>query len=52
MVGRGFLKPEPTNARKDTPKDFKQLLVRCCQYKAEDRPLFHEVGILRSGKHH
>ena len=43
MVGGGFLKPEPTKARKDTPKAFKQLLVRCCQFKAEDRPLFPQV---------
>ena len=44
MVGGGFLRPEPTNSRKDTPKAFKQLLVRCCQFNAEDRPFFHQVS--------
>jgi serine/threonine protein kinase len=43
MVGCGFLRPDPSNARKDTPKIFKQLCVRCCQFKKEDRPLFPQI---------
>ena len=49
MVGFGILRPEPVNARKDTPKAFKQLCVRCCQSKKDDRPLFPQVyQILKS----
>ena len=45
MVGCGFLRPEPTNARKDTPKAYKQLCCRCCQFKKDDRPLFPQVNV-------
>lgn len=43
MVGCGFLRPDPGIARKDTPKAFKQLCIKCCQLKKDDRPLFHQV---------
>jgi serine/threonine protein kinase len=43
MVGCGFLRPDPTAARKDTPKTFKQLCIRCCQFKKEERPLFPQI---------
>jgi serine/threonine protein kinase len=43
MVGCGFLRPNPSIARKDTPKAFKQLCIKCCQFKKEDRPLFHQI---------
>ncbi len=43
MVGCGFVKPEPNDARKDTPKSFKQLMIKCCQFKKEERPLFPQV---------
>ena len=43
MVGRGFLRPEPSHARKDTPKAFKQLLVKCCGFNKDERPLFPQV---------
>ncbi len=46
MVGCGFLRPDPVNARKDTPKAFKQLCYRCCQFKKEDRPLFPQVRVI------
>lgn len=44
MVGCGFLRPDPMNIKKVTPKEFKQLFVRCCQFKKEDRPLFPQVN--------
>jgi serine/threonine protein kinase len=44
MVGRGFLRPEPSHARKDTPKAFKQLLVKCCDFNKDERPLFPQVS--------
>ncbi|KAL5474447.1 hypothetical protein EMCRGX_G026395, partial [Ephydatia muelleri] len=43
MVGCGFLRPDPMNIKKVTPKEFKQLFVRCCQFKKEDRPLFPQI---------
>lgn len=43
MVGCGILRPDPSNARKDTPKHFKQLSVRCCQFNKDDRPLFPQI---------
>lgn len=43
MVGCGFLRPDPSIARKDTPKTFKQLCIKCCQFKKDDRPLFHQI---------
>ena len=45
MVGCGFLKPDPAIARKDTPKAFKQICIRCCQFKKDDRPLFTQVSV-------
>ena len=44
MVGCGFLRPDLSCCRKDTPKTFKQLCIKCCQFKKDDRPLFTQVG--------
>eukprot|EP00731_Ephydatia_muelleri_P036036 Em0194g2a len=43
MVGCGILRPDPMNIKKVTPKEFKQLFVRCSQFKKEDRPLFPQI---------
>ena len=48
MVGRGFLRPEPSHARKDTPKAFKQLLVKCCGFNKDERPLFPQASLIVS----
>ena len=44
MVGCGFLRPDLSCCRKDTPKSFKQLCIKCCQFKKDDRPLFPQVS--------
>ena len=46
MVGRGLVRPDPSHARKDTPKAFKQLLIKCCDFNKEQRPLFPQVRLI------
>ena len=46
MVGSGLLRPDPSHARKDTPKAFKQLVNKCCKYNKDERPLFPQVKLI------
>jgi len=43
MVGRGWLKPDLSKLRTDTPKALCQLLERCIRYNRHDRPEFKQV---------
>jgi len=46
MVGKGYLKPDISLARNDTPKALQRLLLDCIKFDAEERPLFHHVCLL------
>ena len=43
MVGKGFLRPDLSIARSDTPKAFKRLQQDCIKYARDERPLFPQV---------
>ena len=45
MVGKGYLRPDITRCRSDTPKQFKRILQDCVHFAREDRPLFPQVGL-------
>ncbi|KHN71040.1 Raf -like protein serine/threonine-protein kinase [Toxocara canis] len=44
MVGRGYLKPDLTKVRRDTPKILHALLERSIKFTREERPEFEQVG--------
>jgi len=44
MVGKGYLKPDISLARSDTPKALKRLMQDCGKFEAEERPLFPQVS--------
>lgn len=46
MVGKGFLKPDISLTRNDTPKALKRLMQDCIKFNAEERPLFPQVLML------
>lgn len=43
MIGRGYLKPDLVNARKDTPKDLRRVFADCVKTKREERPEVRQV---------
>ncbi|XP_050305531.1 raf homolog serine/threonine-protein kinase Raf [Anthonomus grandis grandis] len=43
MVGRGYLKPEVTSLRQDTPNALRRLLEQCIKFNREERPLFSQI---------
>ncbi|XP_072038868.1 serine/threonine-protein kinase A-Raf-like [Amphiura filiformis] len=43
MVGRGYMTPDPTKSRNDTPKGLRRLLSDCCKMNREERPLFPQI---------
>ncbi|KAK6747036.1 hypothetical protein RB195_000339 [Necator americanus] len=43
MVGRGYLKPDVTKIRSDTPKTLMTLYERCIKFNRDERPEFNEV---------
>ncbi|KIH62720.1 hypothetical protein ANCDUO_06995 [Ancylostoma duodenale] len=43
MVGRGYLKPDVTKIRSDTPKSLMALYERCIKFNRDERPEFNEV---------
>ncbi|MFH4977752.1 hypothetical protein AB6A40_004461 [Gnathostoma spinigerum] len=43
MVGRGYLKPDLSKIRRDTPKALYSLLERCIKFNREERLEFDEV---------
>lgn len=46
MVGRGFLRPDLTQMRPDTPNALKRLLEDCIKFIRDERPLFRQVRII------
>ncbi|KAK6028062.1 kinase domain protein, partial [Ostertagia ostertagi] len=43
MVGRGYLRPDVSKIRSDTPKPLLALYERCIKYNRNERPEFSEV---------
>lgn len=43
MVGRGYLKPDLTKVRHDTPKGLIALLEKCIKFCRDERPEFEQV---------
>lgn len=43
MVGRGYLKPDLTQCRSDTPAALRRLVETCIRFEREDRPLFRQI---------
>ncbi|XP_044261989.1 raf homolog serine/threonine-protein kinase Raf [Tribolium madens] len=53
MVGRGYLKPDMSKLRSDTPKALRRLTEDCIKFNRDERPLFRQIhasleGLLRS----
>ncbi|KAG5899621.1 hypothetical protein JTB14_037279 [Gonioctena quinquepunctata] len=53
MVGRGYLKPDLTKLRSDTPKALRRLTEDCIKFNRDERPLFRQIhasleGFLRN----
>ncbi|XP_069101203.1 serine/threonine-protein kinase B-raf-like isoform X4 [Argopecten irradians] len=43
MVGKGYLKPDVSKTRSDTPKRYRMLMQECCKFDREQRPLFPQI---------
>lgn len=43
MVGRGYLKPDLTLLRQDTPNALRRLLEQCINFSRDERPLFSHI---------
>ncbi|XP_064489063.1 serine/threonine-protein kinase A-Raf-like isoform X2 [Ornithodoros turicata] len=43
MVGHGLLKPDLSNARKDTPKALIRFTEDCIKFNRDERPLFRQL---------
>ena len=43
MVGKGYLKPDMSIARSDTPMALRRLTQDCIKYDRDERPLFPQV---------
>lgn len=43
MVGRGYLKPDLTKLRPDTPKCLRKITEDCIMFNREERPLFRQI---------
>ncbi|KAH9518954.1 hypothetical protein Btru_008774 [Bulinus truncatus] len=43
MVGKGYLKPDFSRCRSDTPKQLKRFMLDCLQFDRNDRPLFPQL---------
>ncbi|XP_022245256.1 raf homolog serine/threonine-protein kinase phl-like isoform X3 [Limulus polyphemus] len=43
MVGHGYLRPDLSNARSDTPKALIRLIEDCVKFNREERPLFRQI---------
>ena len=52
MVGKGYLKPDISLARNDTPKALQRLLLDCIKFDVDERPFFHHVCLLYSTIYH
>lgn len=45
QVGMGRLRPNPEDARKDTPIVIKNLITQCCEFQRDKRPVFDEINL-------
>lgn len=43
MVGRGYLTPDLTQCRSDTPAALRRLVENCIRFEREERPLFRQI---------
>lgn len=43
MVGKGYLRPDMSLCRNDTPKQLKRHMLECIQFDRDERPLFPQV---------
>lgn len=43
MVGRGFLRPDMSKIRSDSPHALKRMVEDCIKFQREDRPLFRLI---------
>lgn len=43
MVGKGYLRPDLSKCRTDTPKLMKRIMQECIDYDRDARPLFPQV---------
>ncbi|XP_063448062.1 serine/threonine-protein kinase B-raf-like isoform X3 [Mytilus trossulus] len=43
MVGKGYLRPDYSKIRTDSPKRLKILFQDCCKFEREQRPLFPQI---------
>ncbi|KAK6994772.1 serine/threonine-protein kinase A-Raf-like isoform X1 [Biomphalaria glabrata] len=43
MVGKGYLKPDFTRCRSDTPKQLNRFMLNCLEFDRNDRPLFPQL---------
>ncbi|XP_059143174.1 serine/threonine-protein kinase A-Raf-like [Physella acuta] len=43
MIGKGYLKPDISLCRNDTPKQVKILMLSCTSFNRDERPLFPNV---------
>lgn len=53
MVGDGYLSPDLSKLRQDTPQALRRLLENCIKYRRDDRPFFHHIlasleGLMRN----
>lgn len=43
MVGRGYLRPDLSLLRQDTPNALRRLLEQCIKFNRDERPLFSQI---------
>ncbi|BFZ10465.1 hypothetical protein BsWGS_13504 [Bradybaena similaris] len=43
MVGKGYLRPDMSLCRNDTPKQLKRHMLECIQFDRDERPLFPQI---------
>ncbi|KAL5014396.1 hypothetical protein ScPMuIL_008666 [Solemya velum] len=43
MVGKGYLRPDMSKSRSDAPKSLIRLMLDCCKFERDERPLFPQT---------
>lgn len=46
MVGRGYLRPDMSKVRENTPQQLKKLTEDCIKIKADERPQFNDLATI------
>ena len=44
MVGRGYLKPDMSQLRHDTPEKLHAMMLQCIKYERDERPEFSTIS--------